>query len=108
MAIPTSVFSSSPSIVRSELSNLSAAKQAAFVETFQRKSKSKTVAYILWFFFGLHYAYMGKWGVQIVFWLTAGGLFIWWFIDLFRLSGIVDNHNKDVAMNAMIAVKSFS
>jgi hypothetical protein len=29
--------------------------------------------------------------------LTLGGLLVWWFIDLFRLPGVVARHNEDVA-----------
>ena len=57
------------------------------------KVKSKETAYLLWFFLGAHYGYLGKWGVQILYWLTLGGLGIWCLIDLFTISNKVDNHN---------------
>jgi len=56
--------------------------------------KSKGLAYLLWFFFGLHYAYLGKWGIQFLFWITVGGLGVWWFIDLFTLGGKVESYNN--------------
>ena len=59
----------------------------------QSQIKSSGTAYLLFFFFGFHYAYLGKWGVQILYWITFGGLFIWAFIDLFTLSSKVSNHN---------------
>lgn len=57
------------------------------------KIKSTGTAYLCLFFFGCHYAYLGKWGLQILFWLTFGGLGVWWLIDLFRLSSVVNEHN---------------
>jgi TM2 domain-containing membrane protein YozV len=59
----------------------------------QSQIKSSGTAYLLWFFFGFHYAYLGKWGTQILYWITFGGFFIWAIIDLFTLSGKVTNHN---------------
>lgn len=59
----------------------------------QSQIKSSGTAYLLWFFFGFHYAYLGKWGLQFLYWITFGGFFIWAIIDLFTLSGRVANHN---------------
>ena len=59
----------------------------------QSKVKSTGTAYLLWFFFGAHYAYLGRWGIQILFWVTLGGLGIWAFIDLFTMSGKVNRRN---------------
>jgi hypothetical protein len=59
----------------------------------QSQIKSSGSAYLFWFFFGCHYAYLGKWGLQFLYWITFGGFFIWAIIDLFTLSGRVANHN---------------
>ena len=60
----------------------------------QSQIKSTGTAYLLFFFlFGTHYAYLGKWGIQFLFWLTLGGIGIWWLIDLFTMSSKVNNHN---------------
>lgn len=59
----------------------------------QSQIKSSGSAYLLWFFFGCHYAYLGKWGLQFLYWITFGGFFIWAIIDLFTLSVKVANHN---------------
>ncbi|MCT4624780.1 MAG: TM2 domain-containing protein [Schleiferiaceae bacterium] len=58
--------------------------------------KSTAVSYLLWFFFGLHYIYLGKIGTQILYWITAGGLGIWAFIDLFRIPGMVERKNNEI------------
>lgn len=57
------------------------------------KMKSTGTAYLCWFFLGVHYAYLGKWGVQFLYWFTLGGLGIWMFIDLFHIPTKVNNHN---------------
>jgi len=59
----------------------------------QSKVKSTGTAYLLWFFLGAHYAYLGKWGIQFLYWITLGGLGIWILIDLFTMSGKVERYN---------------
>ena len=60
----------------------------------QSQVKSVGTAYLFFFFLGAHYAYLGKWGLQILFWFTIGGLGIWALIDLFTISSKVETHNS--------------
>jgi hypothetical protein len=63
----------------------------------QSKMKSTGTAYFCWFFLGCHYGYLGKWGVQILYWLTLGGVGVWMLIDFFRMGSIVNKHNTIIA-----------
>lgn len=59
--------------------------------------KSKLVAFLLWFFLGslsMHRFYLGKVGSGILYLLTGQLLGIGWIVDLFLLSGMVDNYNN--------------
>jgi len=62
----------------------------------QSEIKSSGTAWIMYLFLGCHYAYLGKWGVQLAYWFTLGGLGLWMFIDMFRLSGLVKKHNNNI------------
>jgi len=62
----------------------------------QSKVKSTGTAYLFWFLFGAHYAYLGNWGLQILYWLTLGGVGIWAIIDLFTMSGKVTKYNAAI------------
>jgi TM2 domain-containing membrane protein YozV len=56
--------------------------------------KSKSTAYILWFFFGpigAHKFYLNKTGIGILYFFTFSLLTLGWFIDLFTLG----NHQVD-------------
>lgn len=58
--------------------------------------KSKGIAYALWFFLGAfsaHRFYIGKIGTGILYLFTCQLFGIGWIIDLFILSGMVDNWN---------------
>lgn len=57
------------------------------------KIKSSGTAYLCWFFLGCHYAYLGKWGLQFLYWFTLGGLGIWILIDLFHIPTKVNKYN---------------
>lgn len=88
-------------LVLAELAKLTPAQQAQFTEEYDRRKKTTDTASLCWFFLGWHYAYLGKWGVQILFWITCGGFFLWWIVDLFRLGSLVRDHNRDVATDLL-------
>jgi hypothetical protein len=107
--IPNSIADDLPAMVRNELARMNAQRQEEFVEEYKRKNKSLGFAYLfLLIVFSLHYGYLRKWGLQIVFWITGGGFLIWWFIDIFRLPGLVKNYNKDIATDVMRNLKVIS
>jgi len=106
--IPTSIMGDLPDVVRHELLKLPPQKQKGFVEEYRRKSKSLAPAYILWLLLGWHYIYFGKWGMQILFWITAGGLVFWWIVDAFRIPSMKRNYNKDVAIDVLRNLKAIS
>lgn len=62
----------------------------------QSQLKSTGNAYLFWFFLGAHYAYLGRWGIQLLYWFTLGGLGIWVIIDLFTMKSKVENHNRPI------------
>jgi TM2 domain-containing membrane protein YozV len=58
--------------------------------------KSKTTAYLLWFFLGwlsAHRFYLGKIGSGLLYLFTGQLFFIGWILDAFLLSGMVDRYN---------------
>ena len=95
-----------PATVRNELDMLPAQRQKEFLEEYGRKAKSTGPAYVLWFLVGGHYVYLRKWGVQFLFWLTVGGLLVWWLVDLFRIPGMIRDFNTDVAVEVLKNVKA--
>jgi len=95
-----------PVLVRNELASLPAQWQQEFTEEYSRNKKSLGLAYLfLIIVFWAHYGYLKKWGLQVLFWVTAGGLGIWWLIDIFRLPGLVKNYNTELAIHVMRNLK---
>ena len=108
MYLPGSIVDSLPAMVRNAVAKLSAEGQEEFLEEYRRKSKSLPIAYLWWFFLGAHYAYLRSWGWQIVFWLTLGGLFLWWAFDLLHMYWKVKSLNRDIAIDVMRTLKMVS
>ncbi len=71
------------------------------LKLYNKKKKSGCIAFFL-ALIGFHYLYLGKWGWQIVFWATGGFFLLWWFIDLFRVSGMVEDYNRDVKLDVLL------
>lgn len=99
--IEGSILRGLPASVRASLLNSSDSEQEMFVEEYRRRKKSIGVGYILWILLGLHFGYLHKWGLQILFWITLGGALIWWLISLFTIPSMVTNYNKDVAVEVL-------
>lgn len=97
-----------PSMVKEQLNKMPKEKQNQFTEEFDRKTKSIIIAYLVWLFPFMQYGYLGKWGIQIIYWVTGGGFMIWWFIDLFRMVSLVKDKNKDIAIEVMKDIKSIN
>ena len=107
--VEPSIASQLPSMVKSELSLMSASKQAEFLEEFHRRSASVGASYLCSLLF-CHYAYLGRWGMTIIgwlVWLSTFGIvgFIWWVIDLFRIPNLVRDFNRDVAVSVLRDMK---
>lgn len=105
--IPASVADHLPSTVKSQLQKMGPDQQSQFLEEFRRKAKSPGMGLLALFLLGWHYAYLGKWGRQILLWASAFALIgvVWWIIDLFRVTDMVHDYNKDIATDVMRDMK---
>ncbi len=61
--------------------------------TYEQRAKKTSTAYICMVLFGVHYFYLGKPLLNILYWLTGAGLLVWGIIDLFRMSSLVNGVN---------------
>jgi TM2 domain-containing membrane protein YozV len=76
--------------------NLPTDTQGLVWQEYERRRKSGGLAYVLWFPFGFHYLYLGQIGLQLLYWLTFGGLGFWAIIDLFRIPAMVGRKNEEI------------
>lgn len=63
------------------------------------------MAYLLWIL-GFQHAYIGKWGLLVLYWVTLGGVMIWAIVDLFRIPGMIADYNKDSAVDILRNIKA--
>ena len=87
---------------------LSPEAQLAVDRDYAARAKDLGFAYLAWFLLGWHYLYLRRVGLQIAFWFTFGGVMVWWFIDAFRLPGIVRRLNEDTARELMVQHRALS
>ncbi len=101
--IPAPIASSLPSTVLEQLAYLMPEQRRAFLWRYRGQAKSPMVAFFL-LLVGWHYLYLRRRALQALFWLTLGGLSVWWLLDLFRIRRLVQEHNKQVAAGVMRAL----
>lgn len=80
-------------------------QQKNYVLSAQARQKETGMTYLFWFVLGVHYFYLNKPFINIIYWLTAGGLGIWMIIDLFRIPGMVKDRNKGIIKEAIEEAK---
>jgi hypothetical protein len=104
--IPNDVMDDLSQDVWTEVIKLPVVSQMRFVEEFRRKRKSSGVAVVLCLVLGLHYGYLGNWTKQLIYWVTGGGVMVWMFADLFRMSRLVHDANTEIARTVFALIKT--
>lgn len=111
LIIESSIADVLPFMVKEALSKMSEGKQSQFVDEYNRKKKSTALAYFfLILCFGCPYGYLGRWGIQIGYWISWC-LFIgviWFIYLLFALPGIVKDANGEIATQIVRDMKVMS
>jgi hypothetical protein len=64
---------------------------------YQDRKANPTTVWLLFLLLGWSYGSFGKIGLQILFYLTLGGLGIWALVRLFTLSGEIQKYNRRIA-----------
>lgn len=64
------------------------------VDRLEGGRKKRRYAYLAWLCLGSHYLYLRRPVIQALFWLSLGGLLIWWAADLLRIPALVERHNR--------------
>lgn len=105
LVIKAELLREMPATVKSSLAKMSEEDQTMFQKEFEDRRKSTTNMVLLAIFFPIQLFLLGKPGLGVAFWLTAGGAGIWWFAELFMTSGRVRTYNEDVATNILINMK---
>lgn len=98
--LPESLRKQVPDAVLRKIDEMDEAAQMGFAEEFARKKKSPLLAFLL-VGVGLHYAYLGKVWLTLIFLITFGGFGLWWVVDVFRVFGMVREHNRSVAIQVL-------
>jgi len=96
LEIAPSIADTLPSSVKQALSKLPSEIQSTFEDEYKRKYKNKTVMLLLAIFFPIQHFLLGKVGLGVFFWITLGGLWVWWFIEIFLAIPRTRTHSRQV------------
>lgn len=94
-----------PTTVKAALSKMSTEDQAMYQEQFSKKCKGSGLMLVLAIFFPIQLFLLGKTGLGIAYWLTGGGMGIWWIIEIFITGKRVREYNEDVATKTLTDMK---
>jgi hypothetical protein len=64
---------------------------------YESRRANPTTVWLLFLFLGWSYGSLDKIGLQILFYITLGGLGFWVLIRLFTLSGAIKTYNRRIA-----------
>ena len=79
-----------------------------FQTQYSSEKKDRGVATILAVILGCDRFYLGQIGLGILKWITFGGLFFWYFIDIFTAAGRADELNRNKAREIAISLRPSS
>ena len=94
--------------LREMTSGLDDTSRVVFQTQYSSEKKSRGVTTILAVMFGFDRFYLGQIGLGILKWITFGGLFFWYFIDIFTAAGRADEFNRNKAREIAISLRSSS
>ena len=72
---------------------------------YESAKLNSTVIWLLYLFLGWSYGSMDKIGMQILFYITAGGFGVWALIRLFTLNGAIKDYNRKKGILANLSNK---
>ncbi|WP_044346742.1 TM2 domain-containing protein [Dethiosulfatarculus sandiegensis] len=105
LEINPSIAEKLPVIVKSSLAKMSTEEQSQFVEEYERKKKSLGLLMALAILFPIQLFLLGKTGLGVAFLLTAGGLWVWYFVEIFLTPKRVREYNADIATSILRDMK---
>lgn len=108
LEIEQSIARDLPIMVKEPLSKLPTDKQSVFAEEYKKRSKSKGLMIVLAILFPIQLFLLGKTGLGIAYWVTGGGMGIWWFIEIFLTSKRVSDYNGDIGIAVLRDMKMMS
>jgi hypothetical protein len=86
-----------PPSTRHVVAQMDSVTQTAFFNEYESKRKKTSIAYLCWMLCGVHYLYLNKLLIQVLFWSTLGGVGMWWLYNLFFMKSQVNSVNEQIA-----------
>lgn len=72
--------------------------EANKLTAYEKRKVNPTTIWMLFLFLGWSYGSLNKVGFQILFYLTVGGLGIWFLFRFFTLTNGIKTYNRNIAI----------
>ena len=108
LVIEESIVKNLPVLLKEPLSKMPEEKQSIFVEEFKKRSKNSGIMITLAILFPIQLFLLGKIGLGILYYLTFGGLGVWWILEIFLTPKRVREFNADVGTQILRDMKLMS
>ncbi len=95
-----------PTSAAAAYENLTHQQQAAFTVYYNQRKRSTGLMLLLAIIFPIQLFMLGKVGLGVIFWLTGGGLGVWWVIEWFLTPSRVRDYNAGVAADGLSLISS--
>ena len=82
-----------PSDVGSAVSKFTDEQRVFFWERYNRETRSVGAMVALAILFPIHFFFLDRTGLGVAYWLTAGFVFVGWFVIIFLTPGWVREYN---------------
>ena len=98
---PSAVLATLDSATREAVALMSADRQGQFQTEFGKRMRHADAMVLLAIFFPIQLFFLRKVALGAIFWLTLGGLGVWWIIEWFLTPGRVRTVNNEIAQEIL-------
>lgn len=88
-----------PPIVQASIAKMDDTQKLTFEAEYANRRKSKGLIVALAIIFPIQLFLLGKVGMGVFFWLTFGGIGVWYLIEVFISAKRTDAYNEEMAVN---------
>jgi hypothetical protein len=97
MLVPSSIADSIPLHLKNRIQALPENIKEDFIQEYRMRLRNQPLGFAFQFFLGGSLGYTNRWFLQILHWLTFGGLGLWWVFEMFYVPMRVRAFNEKMA-----------
>ena len=101
LGVAVAVLATLEPATRESVALLTVDRQQLFQSEFGKRMHHADAIVLLAIFFPIQLFFLGNVALGVAFWLTLGGLDVWWVIECFLTPGCVRTANNEIAQEVL-------